>query len=38
MTFNWTMGRRKPEQAEETEKPAARAPQPLRQIFPRAIE
>jgi hypothetical protein len=32
MTFNWTMGRRKPEEAEE--KPL----QPLRPVFPRAAE
>jgi hypothetical protein len=38
MTFNWTMGRRKPEVAEEREKPAERAQQPLRPIFPRAAE
>jgi hypothetical protein len=36
MTFNWTMGRRKPEVSEE--KPAERAPTPLRPIFPRAAE
>jgi len=36
MTFNWTMGRRKPEMAEE--KSSERAPQPLRPVFPRAAE
>jgi hypothetical protein len=36
MSFNWTMGRRKPEVAEE--KQAERAPQPLRPVFPRAAE
>ena len=36
MSFNWTMGRRKPEVAEE--KPAERAPQPLRPVYPRAAE
>jgi hypothetical protein len=38
MTFNWTMGRRKPEVAEEREKPTERQPQPLRPVFPRAAE
>ena len=36
MSFNWTMGRRKPEVAEE--KQAERVPQPLRPVFPRAAE
>jgi hypothetical protein len=36
MTFNWTIGRRKPEMAEE--KSSERAPQPLRPVFPRAAE
>jgi hypothetical protein len=36
MTFNWTMGRRKPEEAEE--KRAERALQPVRPVFPRAAE
>ena len=36
MSFNWTMGRRKPEVAEE--KSAERAPQPLRPVYPRAAE
>jgi hypothetical protein len=36
MSFNWTMGRRKPEVAEE--KQVERAPQSLRPVFPRAAE
>jgi hypothetical protein len=36
MTINWTMGRRKPEVAEERAKPGDRQTQPLRPIFPRA--
>jgi hypothetical protein len=38
MTFDWTMGRRKPAAAEKCEKPVERQPQPLRPIFPRAAE
>jgi hypothetical protein len=33
MTFNWTMGRRKPEVAQERQKPSERAPQPLRPVL-----
>lgn len=38
MTFNWAMGRRKPEVAQERERLAERAPQPLRPVLAQTAE